>query len=159
MKTRVKHYLKYLWTDLLGKFCYVIVMASAFLVPTSFIQPVSAAERPDAAILTVSLNTSGQITAVVTAVQPIKVGMLVYRLVTENDDADYLVPIILSNFTKGDVQEMEPYTVPSGNWTKVEAYLCIGKCEWHGDNPPKNAAAFATTDFNTASPVPLLFPQ
>ena len=162
-------------TGLLGKFCYIFVMVSAFLAPLSYIQT-ACADRPDAAkgAAELSLEVSpsqvapaGQITITshVKAIQPIKVGMLLYRLVGPGGDINYLEPVIIRDFNKGDSKDTDTdYQVGNGtgNWT-VEGYLCIGKCEFKGKNPPRNTAVSTTGGFevkeNTGGTIPLEQPS
>ena len=156
---------------ILGKFYYIFVMFSAFLVAAGFVGPASA-ERPDAADLTLQVSPSSvevgnnvQISADVVANQPVKVGTLIYRLVGPDGDVNYLEPIIIHDFKKGDSHHTDmDYQAGNntGDWN-VEAYLCIGQCAIKGENPPRNAAATTSASFtvteSTGGTIPLEQPS
>lgn len=178
---RIKRYPKdkCLTTTLLGKFRYIFVTLSAFLVTAGYINPVSA-ERREAAELSllvtppeVAVNGNVDISTDITAESPINVGMLIYRLVGEDGKAKYLTPIIIHDFKPGDSRKTEKmsYTVGSepGN-LNIEAYLCIGQCAIKGENLPRNAAAAASVSLKVIESTggtgplqqplgPLQFPQ
>lgn len=158
-----------------GKFYYAALLFLS-CVSMAIIPPVYAAGREPANLAlqvtpaTIAAGGTVLISTSVTTNRFIKIGMLIYRLSGPNGEVHYLQPTIIRDFQKESTHQLDThYDVGTvqGNWS-VSGYLCIGKCEVKGEDPPRNAAVTVTGSFtvlNNSSPPlspgsgPLSFPQ
>ena len=142
-----------------------MVLAVGFVMLISVNQPVLAQGKAAADLSlgivpdTVTAGSTVQINSNINANKQIKVGMLLYRLISPASKVYYLEPIILRDFESGNSYNTSTdYQVADneGSWV-VEAYLCIGQCNVKGDEPPRNHSVQATAGFRVtgAEPQPL----